>query len=55
MPVIDARAHYRAALRRLRNTALHGLVIQAVLFFCASCVTNNLEMQQWLQQNWNDT
>jgi hypothetical protein len=31
--------------------ALHGLVIQVVLFHCASSVTNNLQMRQWLQQN----
>jgi hypothetical protein len=33
------------------STALHGLVIQVVLFRCVSSVTNNLQMQQWLQQN----
>jgi hypothetical protein len=30
--------------------ALHGLVIQVVLFHCASSVANDLQMQQWLQQ-----
>jgi hypothetical protein len=30
-------------------------VIQIVLFLCASSVANVSQMQQWLQQNWNDT
>jgi heterogeneous nuclear ribonucleoprotein F/H len=31
---------------------LHVLVIQVVLFHCSSAVANDLQMQQWLQQNW---
>jgi hypothetical protein len=31
--------------------ALKGLVIQVVLFHCASSGANDLQMQQWLQQN----
>jgi hypothetical protein len=34
--------------------ALHELVIQVFLFHCVSSVANDLQMQQWLQQNWND-
>jgi uncharacterized integral membrane protein len=29
------------------SMALHGLVIQVVLYHCASSVANNLQMQQW--------
>jgi hypothetical protein len=31
--------------------ALHGLMIQGVLFVYASSVATDLKMQQWLQQN----
>jgi heterogeneous nuclear ribonucleoprotein F/H len=31
---------------------LHGLVIQVVVFHYASSVADDLQMQQWLQQNW---
>jgi hypothetical protein len=33
----------------------HGLLIQIVLLHCASSVANDLQMQQWLQQNGNNT
>jgi hypothetical protein len=31
------------------------MVIQFGLLHCASSVANDLQIQQWLQQNWNDT
>jgi hypothetical protein len=42
-PVFTMKATYQ--------WALHGLVIQVVLFYCASSVENDLQKQQWVQQN----
>jgi hypothetical protein len=49
-----ARADTKRSVFTIKATyqwALHGLVIQVLLFHCASYVAIDLNMQHWLQQN----
>jgi hypothetical protein len=36
---------------KLKLELKRGLMLQVVLFHCALCVVNNLQIQQWLQKN----